>query len=162
MPTPTYDLIASNVLGSSAASVTFSSLPAGYRDYVLVIQAKADGTVELGLQLNSDTGNNYPSVYMAGTGSSTFSGTEANNYIALTGYGRIGTALDSVTIVSIQDASATDKHKPVLARHNRAGNYVNATAGRWANTSAVTSITLLPSSGNFSSTSTFYLYGIAS
>jgi hypothetical protein len=37
MPTPTYDLIESTALGSSASSITFSSIPSTYRDLVLVI-----------------------------------------------------------------------------------------------------------------------------
>ena len=42
MAANTYTLISSNVLGSSAASVTFSSIPATYTDLVLRVSARTD------------------------------------------------------------------------------------------------------------------------
>jgi hypothetical protein len=62
----------------------------------------------------------------------------------------------------VMDSSATDKHKTILQRSNRAGANVQAQAHRWANTSAVTSITALVPGGSFASSSKFYLYGIVS
>ena len=67
-------------------------------------------------------------------------------------------------ILQIQDYSATDKHKSYLYRSGGAtdtnyGTY--AAAGRWANTSAITTITIAPS-GSYTllAGSTFALFGI--
>jgi hypothetical protein len=65
-------------------------------------------------------------------------------------------------IAHFMDTSATDKHKTVLTRFNDAGNEVAAAAFRWADTNAVTSITIGQDSGSFNIGSTFALYGIVS
>jgi hypothetical protein len=67
----------------------------------------------------------------------------------------------SNNITQIMDYSATDKHKTLLSRKNTSSVVVNAQAGRWANTAAITSIVCTVDSGaTFSSGSTFSLYGV--
>jgi hypothetical protein len=71
----------------------------------------------------------------------------------------------SPIIIQVMDYSATDKHKSVLVRANSdapsQNGVVAAVAGRWASTSAVTSVVLLPEVGpNFASGSTFNLFGV--
>ena len=160
--TPTYDLIASNVLTSSASSVTFSSIPATYRDLVLVVEylSATAGNAEARLRFNSDTGSNYSTVVMTGDGSTASSGTYSLTEI----YGSNATTTDRrINIYQIMDYSATDKHKTVLIRSNRAsgsGPTVEALAGRWANTAAINSITVRAKDADFASAATFYLYGI--
>lgn len=169
MPTPTYDLIASNVLGTSAASITFSSISSSYRDLVLVARmfgSTPDVAREMRLRVNSDTGSNYSSVSMNGDGSSATSATSTISY------GQLGTADTTKPILSILqflDYSATDKHKPILLRANRpevitgyTTTGADAKAIRWANTAAIDTILLYPSSGNIEAGSSFYLYGIVS
>lgn len=54
----TYTLISSNTLTSSAASVTFSSIPATYTDLVLRISSRTDAagaTATVAAQFNGDT-----------------------------------------------------------------------------------------------------------
>lgn len=164
MATPTYDLIDSEILSSSASSVTFTSIPGTYRDLVLVANFKPDtGTMYGAWILNSDTGSNYSRVRITGNGS-TASSTSAT---AASGFLNSGSAWDTTDFglakLEILDYSATDKHKTALLRSNMADLEVEATVFRWASTSAVTSITLDDSNGNnFAAGSTFYLYGIAS
>jgi translation elongation factor P/translation initiation factor 5A len=162
MPTSTYDLIASNVLGSSASSVTFSSIPATYRDLVLVMDIKTTTTGRPEMQINSDTSSNYSKVIMTGDGTSatSTSGTSLTNidFDTVTG----ASTENQLRIWQFMDYSATDKHKTILNRSNRAGARVNAGAARWASTSAITTILLTCSTGNFDTGSTFYLYGIVS
>ena len=57
--TATYDLVASNVLTSTAASVSFSSIGASYRDLIIVIDAAVGTSASLNCRVNSDTGSNY-------------------------------------------------------------------------------------------------------
>jgi hypothetical protein len=164
MPTPTYDLIASNVLTSSAASVTFSSLPStGYRD--LIVVASVRGTAPGGwaiMRANSDSGSNYFYVSMAGNGSSAFSNAPA----AQTAF-QLGASWGLSTTqflpfrVNIFDYAQTDKHKTVLARLDDASFVTEANAQRWASTSAITSLVISATSGNFDTNSSFYIYGIS-
>ena len=155
MPTPTYDLIASNVLSSSASSVTFSSIPATYGDLVLVCNEASGNAVNLYAEFNGDTGANYSYVFMRGDGSSTFSGSGTGNEAIIS----VGSTAQ-LFIMQIMDYSATDKHKTYLSRSNRAAGNVAAQAGRWANTAAINSIRIF--NGSIASGTTFYLYGIAS
>lgn len=164
MPTPTYDLIASNVLGSNTASVTFSSIPSTYRDLILVINSKVSSTSAIQLKINSDTGANYSYVVLAGDGSGgqTDHGTNQTTGF-ITNYAGATSTDETVFISHFMDYSATDKHKTYLTRGNQATGAVTLWCGRWGSTSAITSLELyLPSTRTFTSGGTFYLYGIAS
>jgi len=63
------------------------------------------------------------------------------------------------------DYSATDKHKTVLVKRgvsDATGYSVGMEAGRWASTSAITSINIFDQSGDtFDAGSSFALYGVA-
>ena len=54
MPTPTYDLLASSVLGSNTATVSFSSIPSTYQDLVLVVNASATALAFGRVRVNDD------------------------------------------------------------------------------------------------------------
>jgi hypothetical protein len=169
MPTPTYTPLATVTLGSSASSVTFSNIPATYRDLIIQGQFRSTrvaATEDLYVDLNSDTGSNYSSVYMYGGsgGNSSFSQTTSGvaaviNTIAATGTSNVL----SDGQIAIMDYSATDKHKSMLTR-NGAGNQDQVWAGahRWANTNAVTTIKLYYKIGSIAAGTTISLYGIAS
>jgi hypothetical protein len=157
MPTQTYFPLANITLGSSSSSVTFSSIPATYRDLVVVVNHTKSALTTFTIRFNGDnTSGNYTSVYMVGDGSSAVSGTETGFTFAFS-----NTPI-STQLVNVMDYSATDKHKTVLLRHSDSSRQAAAYAGRWANTAAITSVVFAPSSGTFDSGSTFALYGIAS
>ena len=160
MPTPTYTPLATVTLGSSASSVTFSSIPATYRDLVLVI----DGTVSapdtsIDLEINNDTtAANYPAVYAYGDGSGTGSGTLTSPGIQIT-YTPGGER--QLITTQIMDYSATDKHTTTLTRAN--SDWIAMWAGRWANTAAVNQLKIkFVQTRTWNAGSTFALYGIAS
>ena len=75
-------------------------------------------------------------------------------------YNTLATSDQDIATASFMDYSATDKHKTVLIRANHPGETV-ACAGRWANTAAITSITINTAS-TFVIGSVFSLYGIVS
>lgn len=164
MPTPTYDLLDSVTLSASAASVTFSGISGSYRDLVLAVELKATGSTNVAalLKINSDTGSNYSYVDARGSGSTTASSSGTLSFgIIQNGSAATGT-VPSNLVVQFLDYSATDKHKPWLSRANGAGVGTEMIAGRWASTSAITSLTLDKSgTPDFPSGSTFYLYGVA-
>lgn len=166
MPTPTYDLIASNVLSSSASSVTFSSIPATYRDLVLVMRGvSTTGQQTCLIRINSDSGANYRYVVMGGTGSTALSGSATGaNYLQL---GQNTAYIDATNNfwsakLDFLDYSATDKHKFVLVRENNAALGTDAYAYRWSNTAVINSLVISLNTQSWASGSSFYLYGIVS
>jgi hypothetical protein len=159
MPTPTYTPLATVTLGTASASVTFSSIPATYRDLILVFRGTLTTATfnELELRINGDTGSNYTRIVAFGDGSGTGSLTDVFNSYRFS-YGNNTNPFTS--IVQFMDYSATDKHKTALSRSSTAANIVFASATRWANTAAVNTIRLAPNSGSFATGCTFALYGI--
>jgi hypothetical protein len=147
--------LATTTLSSTAASVTFGSISGSYRDLIIVAEGVSTSSVNGYLNFNSDTtGSNYNWVRMYGDGSTAASNSDTTTAIAYDFYTN-----RTMLILQIMDYSATDKHKTVLTRWNTAQNITGATAFRWANTSAITSITLDPGAASFSSGCTFSLYG---
>lgn len=161
MPTSTYIPLANITLGSSASSVTFSSIPATYRDLVVVLNGKATaGGSGARLRVNGDTGTNYANIRMYG-----FSGGAGadNGTGAFLDIGAMNTSDGYQSVVQFMDYSATDKHKIILMRPQESSlGAVLANAGRWANTSAITSILVYAGSDQFASGFTASLYGIVS
>ena len=157
MPTPTYTPLATVTLGSTATSVSFSNIPATYRDLILVFDGTLNGNEGLGIRFNDAT-TNYTDVAMTGNGSSASSGTNSSSSSINIAY--IVVAGRNNAIVQIMDYQATDKHKTLLARSN--SGQVQAYAGRWASTNAITKVTFLQVGfATISAGSTFSLYGIA-
>lgn len=150
--------LANITLGSAQATVTFSSIPATYRDLRLVINGTLSATAQsIFVRLNGDTGTNYNYVLMyGGTGPAT-SASYPNVARGELGY-------QGSTTINVQsdilDYSATDKHKSYLSRGNDSTDLVIAYAGRWASTSAVTTVLVYPTSANFAAGSTFALFGV--
>lgn len=168
MPTETYELISQTTLAASATDITFGSIPQTYRDLVLIANWQNSGTASATrLRVNGDSGSNYNGVWVAGNGSvvSGSGSSESNQTSARVGGALVGPAntFSNVLVFNFLDYSATDKHKTILSRYGSASTEVQATASRWASTSAITSIFLFDvSSQTFAAGSTFALYGIAS
>ena len=152
-----YTALANVTLGSSATSVTFSSINQGFKDLVLVMTATSP---EPYIQFNNDTGSNYNFLWMLGEAAA-YSGSSTSQTSAA--LARV--AWGGNVVASIMDYSASDKHKTFLSRANGAGvanNSVEAIAARWANTAAITTVKVLGfGGGSFPSGSTFALYGVS-
>lgn len=163
MPTQTYVPLATVTLASAQATVTFSSISQAYRDLIVVIDigysSLGASTAYASSRINGDTGANYYRVQMQGNGSTASSGNLNETFVNY--LSSVTTTQRSMVKVDYFDYSATDKHKTILLRENN-GN-VDTVAGcvRWANTSAITTISIYEYSGfSFAAGSTFSLYGI--
>lgn len=157
MPTATYNPLATVTLGSSASSVTFSSIPATYRDLILVADALGTGTATASLVLNTDaTTTNYNRQVFLTDGTTNQQGAFNSNAAFA-----INTAGRTLAIFQIQDSSATDKHKTTLYRTTDPDADTMMGAMRWSNTAAVNSVRL-STGGSFAIGSRFDLYGIVS
>jgi len=156
MPTATYTPLATTVLSGGETSVTFASIPSGYRDLILQGVTKAGAEIALFIAFNSDTtAANYSYVYMLGNGSSTSSAASgANRLVSST------TTSASSLRIQIMDYSATDKQKTYLSRADVSAAFTYALTGRWANTNAITSVAISVASNSFSADTTLSLFGI--
>ena len=167
----TYELIASNTLGSSAASVTFSSIPATYTDLVLRWSARTNLGAQTGqgyITLSGDTASNYSHRTVHGNGS-----TASSLNSSSLGYLRIQYAYTGADPTADVFANGElyipnytgSANKPlsvsVVTENNDTTAYAEANAGLWRNSSAVSSIKLEETFGSsFVSGSSFFLYGI--
>jgi hypothetical protein len=115
-----YVALANVTLGSSASTVTFSSISGSYRDLVFILQlGTSPGGQDVNLRINGDTGNNYNGVSAEGYGTSnTVTGMNyvGGSQMRLQRNVYTGTGLTTQIIVNFLDYSVTDKHKTVLNR----------------------------------------------
>ena len=151
----TYEPIATTTLGTSASSVTFSTIPGTYTDLVLVVAGTSAATNGNEMQFNGDTGNNYSFTLLYGTGSAAVSSRNSN--ISFAYAGRTNTN-QSVSITQIMNYANTTTYKTVLTRASSNGDIVMANVSTWRSTSAITS--LVYAGATFNSGPVFTLYGI--
>jgi len=167
----TYQLISSQILGSSSASVTFSSIPATYTDLLLKVSLRSDQaayTEVFNLRFNGITTTTYSYTAVAGS-----SGTTSSFAASAETYARSGPTPGSVnTANTFGNAEVyipgytVAQNKPIgafgISETNSANDaWVQSNAALWRSTAAITSITILPIGGpNWVTGSSFYLYGI--
>ena len=170
----TYTLISSQVLASSAASVTFSSIPSTYKDLVLKwsIRSSTSSTNDaINLTLNGNSTAIYSSTYLYGNGATTASlnsSTSSGNLFFQ--YSRMA---DGATATANTFSNAelyipsytASQNKPASFFGAQEDNSTTANIFLLANlaqiTATISSIGMvLNSSANFVSGSSFYLYGI--
>ena len=166
----TYTLISSNVLSSSAASVTFSAIPATFTDLVLRLSTRtdlADTSVNIYTRFNGDTASNYSTTRVANYAGGVDSARSTSQVRFNQAPWSEGTNLTASTFASSEmyiPSYTASQNKPLsvfdAVENNAASAYVIATASLWRNTASITSIEMSPYSGNFVTDSSFYLYGI--
>lgn len=159
-------LIASQTLSGTAASITFSSLPA-FTHFTIRWHARGDAvtvTQNMNMQCNGITSSSYLSQFVDAN-NSTVAGS-----LSLTANLLIGTLPGNssnanyfgagvVEINGAQDANFT----PIVATGVNLGNSATGIAGVFGgattNVGPITSVKLYPASGNFVSGSRFSIYG---
>jgi len=162
----TYTPIASQTLSSATSSVTFTSIPQGYTDLVVVIGYKAATTNYPTLRLSfNGSATGYSGTQLYGTGSTAASNRTSNAaYISIARAVGVPQTIGNTgtIIINLQNYSNTTTYKTVLARANASDTGTEADVGLWQNTSAITSFSIdSPTSNDFASGSTFSIYGIA-
>jgi hypothetical protein len=167
----TYELIASNVLASSTASVTFSAIPSTYTDLVLRASMRDDINNDFTgnpLTFNGNTSSIYSRTQLRGNGATAASVRASNaaniDLASLTP----GTQIAANTFNSLEiyiPSYTLSQNKPLstfaVGEANVTTAYIVINAAIFATTTAISSITLTDGvGGNFVSGSSFYLYGI--
>jgi hypothetical protein len=165
----TYTLISSNVLTASAASVTFSSIPATYTDLVLRWSARQDfAAVSTGgrVEVNGSVSAVFSETTLSGNGA-TASSSNATGNTGIT-QNSPGSSATSDTFGSNElyfpNYTNSTANKPMslitVVETNATTAFINARAGLRSNTAAITEIKI-NAGFNFVSGSSFYLYGIS-
>jgi hypothetical protein len=162
----TYTLITSNVLSTTTANVTLSSIPSTYTDLLLKYSIRGSAgaaTDTLILRLNGSSSAVYSRTRLTGDGTNA-SSARTSSATSITTYLFNASASTSNTFTSgeIYIPSYTlSQHKPLSLNmseeDNSATAYTVALAGLFRDTATISSIYL---EGNFVSGSSFYLYGV--
>jgi hypothetical protein len=170
--TTAYESIATTTVGAGGtATITFSSIPATYTHLQLRwIGRSARTAVEdnFRITLNSDSGTNYTSHYLAGDGAAVYAGSEGASINAIRSGAQAaanaGASIFSAGVFDLLDYSTTTKYKTartLTGYDNNGSGAIAFQSGLWMNTAAVSSITIVTSTGvNFNQHSSFALYGI--
>jgi hypothetical protein len=165
-----FDLLETQVLTGTAASVTFSNLNSTYGSTYQHLQIRATTRITTGTNLvvyriNGDTASNYSWHWMLGNGSQVESG-GTGSYDSIVEYSTVASDETanafSAIIVDILDPFETTKYKTTrtFAGRSTSRNHVSLSSGSWRNTAAMTSYSLAPGSGSWAIGSRFSLYGI--
>jgi hypothetical protein len=161
----TYEPIATTTLGSAAANITFSSIPATYTDLRLVIVAKSVTTDSVNLRLNSDSSSIYTYTLISGNGSSASSSNGGGS-----SYNRLYlnyNAQNSSSQFSLYEVDffsyAGSTFKTALVKASQDFNGSGCVEGRvslYRSTSAINAISFFGDSYNLAVGTTATLYGI--
>ena len=163
----TYTLISSNVLTSSAASVTFSSIPSTYTDLVLRVSARdttASSFQPIYVEMNSTNGI-YSRTRIFGNGSTVSSNNataETKSYLgSIDAANNTSNTFASVELYIPNYAGTAKKPYSSFAatEDNATASNINVIALLADLTSAINQL-VLTTNTSFASGSSFYLYGI--
>ena len=163
----TYEPIATTTLGSAAASITFSSIPATYTDLRLVLVGKGNGgEIYPKGYFNSDSSSsNYSYTTLEGNGSAASSGGNTNNdrfALLTTGYPN-NTVFTFVTFDIFSYAGSTFKTGLATTSTDKNGSGgTGRIVNLWRSTAAITGITVTDGGAGFgwAAGTTATLYGI--
>jgi len=169
-PEGAYDALATVTLSASTASISFAGIPSGYKHLQIRAMSRGNAATDqdnLLVQFNGDTGANYNSHYVYGTGSVAAAGAETGSQTTAI-VGRVtGANLTSgvfgVSIVDILDYTNTNKYttnRTLCGVDNNGSGIVMLESSLWRNTAAVTSLSLTTGAGSFIQYSSFALYGV--
>jgi len=141
----------------SNAQIDFTSIPSTYTDLILVGYVNSSAQRNLLLQFNDDTGSNYSRTLLTSDPGS--SRTSNATSIVTTGNGVANTTF-STHVIHIMRYADTSVNKTVIIRASNASTGVDMISGLWRSTSAINKISWYTTTANFTTTSTFTLYGI--
>lgn len=161
----TYELIKGETLASSAASYTFTAIPSTYTDLVLKTSMRGDvsGSSDVYVKVNSSWSGIGSTLLYSNSSPST--GRYSNSIIYAQedpSNATANTFSSNEFYFSNYAASASKAGSVFETFENNATSpiYVGVTAFLHTVASPITSLEIVPSSGNLVSGSSFYLYGI--
>lgn len=172
MANATFVLLGSQVLSTTASSVTFSSIPQTFTDLKLVMSLRSSFNAGVNFDycfytFNGDSSSLYSYTGLTGTGSAASSARMSNSSSLIGQYFSSSYATANtfgpgeMYLPNYTSTSAKQVYIYGAGESNSTSEYMQFTAGLYRGTSAITSITLTLGNGpNFVANSSFYLYGI--
>ena len=157
----TYEPIATQTLGSAAASITFSSIAADWTDLRLVVVGDLAVASRGAIIFNGDTATNYSRTNLVGDGSAASSTRSTSAaYIIFNRSDLAGLQFWQADVFSYAGSTYKTLLGVTSADQNGSGDTVSQ-VGLWRSTSAITSLTFKTyDAANFSTGTTATLYGI--
>jgi hypothetical protein len=160
-----FELIEAKSLGTTTASITFSSIPQTYTDLLVLVSARGDaaGQRDCYISFNGST-SNFSNKFIEMSNNLVSSGTTARYIGPVSGTTTTASIFSNAAVYIPNYTGSTYKSFSVdfVAENNAQGtNAIDLSGQLWSDTAAITSIGLAPSSGSFIQYSTFYLYGIS-
>jgi hypothetical protein len=158
----TYEPIATTTLGSAAANITFSTIPATYTDLRIVLVGTTTVADAIFLRYNGDTGTNYSRTVLQGDGTTAASSRQTGENLIYLTRTNLDTTLPQLFEIDIFSyAGATNKTCLVASSQDKNGSgLVVREVGLWRNTSAINEVSLNSFSSTFKVGTTATLYGI--
>jgi hypothetical protein len=156
----TYTPIATTTLGSTASSVTFSSIPATYTDLVIVSAPVGNGDAQVQMKFNNDSSSIYSYTILAANGASAVSARAVQAAFIGTDYFFSVTTEGGITLINVMNYANTTTYKTALLRSGTASKATMSIVGLWPSTAAINRIDLTATSSTFAAGSVFTLYGI--
>lgn len=159
-----YEPLASTLLASATATISFTNIPQGYKH--LQIRGNIANSLGVGaftMTFNGDTSANYAWHYLQGNGAAVSVGATTST-TSMTG--ALGTNTASTfggSVTDILDYTNTNKYKTLKVVHGYEANgsgYAQINSGLWMSTAAITSISITSGNGNFTTYTRLSLYGL--
>jgi hypothetical protein len=157
----TYEKIASTTLGSTSATITFSSIAATYTDLRLVLTGTGSATLNVNLKYNNDSSALYSQTNLAGDGTSAESTRQTSQTFIKQMYNLFNTTPTLLTYDVFSYAGSTYKTTLITnaSDDNGSGRIVN-TVGLYQSATAISRVDLTASTSTFAVGTTATLYGI--
>jgi len=162
-PDGAYDSLSTITVPSGGlASITFAGIPNTYKHLQIRGFFRTSSAAENKIEMNGiTTTTSYYRHYLQGSGAGVGAG--ANNSNSMAGYYETNTNIFGTHIIDILDYANTSKIKVVRTLWGFDANgsgYVGLSSGANNSTSAINSISLVPTAGSYTEYSQFSLYGV--
>jgi len=165
MANPTMTLIGSYTSDNSGPTAwAFTSIPQTYTDLKMVFSARTTngGVFDLTYLFFNNNGSGYTLKQVFGTGSAAASTSPTAQSLYLNGTSTTSNTFTNSEVYIPNYTSSNYKSYSIdqVLENNSTTGYTSLQAGLWSNTSAITALTIIPSS-SMPQYVTAYLYGIS-
>jgi hypothetical protein len=148
------------------SSISFTGIPQTYTDLIISLSTRASAASDsVGLRFNGDSSSNYPYRYILGNGATvsasaatttyTLGGRQPESTFTANTFGSAFFYIPNYTSSNYKSVSIEG-----VSENNATTAMAQLTGALWNNTSPISSILIVPGSGNFVQYSTATLYGI--
>lgn len=149
-----------------AANIEFTGIPQTYTDLIISLSTRASAASDsVGLRFNGDSSSNYAYRYILGNGATVSAGTGTTTYtlggrqpestFTANTFGSASFYIPNYTSIYYKSVSSDG-----VSENNATTAMAQLTGSLWNNISPISSILIIPGSGNFVQYSSATLYGI--